>query len=75
MINQQYQSHRTDLEYFFGCGYNLKFLKKMYFTQSIGIGFIHEYTKIQYENLPKYNVDESFNRASILLSAGLGYKF
>ena len=71
--SDSYKSDLLNIGDYIGFGYQLKFLKRFYFTQSIGIGIIYKHLSIDFSNLPDYN-DEGYY-FSWTTNIGLGYKF
>jgi hypothetical protein len=72
-FNEPYNSHLIIIGDYLGGGYQLKFLKTFYFTQSIGIGFIYKHIIIHYKNFP--DNDQENHHISWTTNLGVGYKF
>jgi len=71
--NDSYKSNLLNIGDFIGFGYQVKFLKRFYFTQSIGIGVIYKHLSVDYSNLPDH--DDKGRYFSWTTNLGLGYKF
>ncbi|PCJ23286.1 MAG: hypothetical protein COA97_12005 [Flavobacteriales bacterium] len=72
---EPYKSHRIDIESFIGYGFNLKFSKNFYLSQSVGIGLTYESTSVDMENPDLIDDNDGYFGPSLMLNASLGYKF
>jgi hypothetical protein len=71
--NDSYQSYLLNIVDYIGGGYKINFLKRFYFIQSVGVGFIYHHLSINFSKLSDHNNEGCY--MDLITNIGLGYKF
>lgn len=73
--NLSYSSYQKIIENYIGYGFNVKFLKHFYVSQSFGIGAANRSFSYDILNDNKEAAKEKYTRASFLLTLSMGYRY